>query len=251
MFLFYLLINSRYKFNDPALIEEALTHGSCLGGRSHSYQRLEFLGDAVLDNCLTLHLYSTFLNCTPAQMNDVRCALVNAERLALAATQHGLGPHIKLQSPALLALVQQHAVCCGKKVQELMGERGTGVEEAWKEICRKFAFGLDTMETPKVSDGPLFFMSLGFFMLISSHTYKHYLVNHFMQFSLIIQMFSLYTLQVLSDIVEALIGAVWVDSRGDTDACKAVVLRLLGPLNDDINAATIHPVRKLRVSLLL
>jgi dsRNA-specific ribonuclease len=45
-----------YAFRAPALAVEALTHGSCLASRS--YQRLEFLGDAVLDAGLTWHNYS-------------------------------------------------------------------------------------------------------------------------------------------------------------------------------------------------
>lgn len=49
-----------YKFKHPSILEEALTHGSCLGGSTCSYQRLEFLGDAILDVCLTLHMYNTY-----------------------------------------------------------------------------------------------------------------------------------------------------------------------------------------------
>lgn len=45
-----------YTFNRPWLVQEALTHGSVLGWRC--YQRLEFLGDAVLDVCLMTHAYS-------------------------------------------------------------------------------------------------------------------------------------------------------------------------------------------------
>ncbi|XP_015166709.1 endoribonuclease Dicer homolog 2-like [Solanum tuberosum] len=51
-----------YKFHDPSLLVEALTHESyMLPEIPRCYQRLEFLGDAVLDYVVTAHLYFKYL----------------------------------------------------------------------------------------------------------------------------------------------------------------------------------------------
>ena len=44
-----------YVFKNPWLVQEALTHGSCSGARSD--QRLEFMGDALLDACLASEVH--------------------------------------------------------------------------------------------------------------------------------------------------------------------------------------------------
>ncbi len=45
----------RYQFGDPALLDLALTHGSA--GRRLDNQRLEFLGDALLNFCVARLIY--------------------------------------------------------------------------------------------------------------------------------------------------------------------------------------------------
>ena len=46
-----------YKFRCPWLLEEALTHGSVLGKKC--YQRLEFIGDAIIDYVVAQHAYTS------------------------------------------------------------------------------------------------------------------------------------------------------------------------------------------------
>lgn len=55
-----LLPACRYSFKYRALAEEALTHCSWPGSGSGCYQRLEFLGDAVLDVLVTRHFFTSF-----------------------------------------------------------------------------------------------------------------------------------------------------------------------------------------------
>ncbi|KAI3682245.1 hypothetical protein L2E82_50020 [Cichorium intybus] len=55
-----------YSFNDASLLVEALTHGSyMLPEIPKCYQRLEFLGDAVLDYMITVHLYNKYPGMSP------------------------------------------------------------------------------------------------------------------------------------------------------------------------------------------
>ncbi|TMW86618.1 hypothetical protein EJD97_021111 [Solanum chilense] len=84
-----------YKFNDPSLLVEALTHGSyMLPEIPRCYQRLEFLGDAVLDYVVTAHLFFKYPGLTPGLITDLRSASVNNECYAQSAVKAGLHKHI-------------------------------------------------------------------------------------------------------------------------------------------------------------
>ncbi|GAB2277169.1 hypothetical protein Dimus_011876 [Dionaea muscipula] len=84
-----------YSFNDSSLLVEALTHGSfMLPGYPRCYQRLEFLGDAVLDHLITVHLYTKFPGLSPGLLTDLRSASVNNDCYAQSALRAGLHKHI-------------------------------------------------------------------------------------------------------------------------------------------------------------
>ncbi|XP_074263161.1 endoribonuclease Dicer homolog 2-like [Silene latifolia] len=84
-----------YSFKDPSLLVEALTHGSyMLPEIPRCYQRLEFLGDAVLDHLITIQLYAKYPGMTPGLLTDMRSASVNNECYAQSAIRCGLYKHI-------------------------------------------------------------------------------------------------------------------------------------------------------------
>jgi ribonuclease-3 len=74
-----------YVFNDPKLLELALTHTSFFNENSAASpgdnERLEFLGDAVLDLVLSEKLYNDFPKFTEGQLSKIRASLVNEESL--------------------------------------------------------------------------------------------------------------------------------------------------------------------------
>ena len=79
-----------YAFKDRALILQALTHRSYLNEHAdfaytHN-ERLEFLGDAVLELIVTEHLFKNFAN-AEGELTNWRAALVNAKTLAGIANQ--------------------------------------------------------------------------------------------------------------------------------------------------------------------
>lgn len=79
-----------YEFKDKTLILQAITHRSYLNEHSdfeydHN-ERLEFLGDAVLELVVTEHLYRNFPN-PEGELTNWRAALVNAKTLAGIAQQ--------------------------------------------------------------------------------------------------------------------------------------------------------------------
>lgn len=85
----------QYKFNDPSYLVEALTHGSYLvHDIPRCYQRLEFLGDAILDYLITIHLYKKYPGITPGLITDLRSASVNNACYAHVAAKAGLNKHI-------------------------------------------------------------------------------------------------------------------------------------------------------------
>ncbi|KAH9670551.1 Endoribonuclease Dicer [Citrus sinensis] len=84
-----------YSFRDPSLLVEALTHGSyMLPEIPRCYQRLEFLGDAVLDYLITVYLYNKYPGLSPGYLTDMRSASVNNDCYALSSVKHGLHKHI-------------------------------------------------------------------------------------------------------------------------------------------------------------
>ncbi|KAK9673490.1 hypothetical protein RND81_12G170800 [Saponaria officinalis] len=91
-----------YTFKDPSLLVEALTHGSyMLPEIPRCYQRLEFLGDAVLDHIITIHLYAKYPGMTPGLLTDLRSASVNNDCYAQSAVRAELYKHVLHASQTL------------------------------------------------------------------------------------------------------------------------------------------------------
>lgn len=86
-----------YRFKDAKLLVTALTHPS-FGGDHHvpHYQRLEFLGDAVLELAVSNYLYSELPEVDEGKLTRIRAALVREETLYRAAERIGLGSFIRL-----------------------------------------------------------------------------------------------------------------------------------------------------------
>ncbi len=91
-----------YRFNDPHLLDVALTHPSCIasGDRKESNQRLEFLGDAVLELVITEALYRKFENSPEGELTNTRSSLVCSRSLAAKARALGLGEALRLDRGA-------------------------------------------------------------------------------------------------------------------------------------------------------
>ena len=82
-------------FSDPALLEEALTHKSA---GTPNYERLEFLGDAVLELVVTEQIYLLHPSLDEGAMTRMRVALVRRESLAEVAKRLQLGLHLQFGS---------------------------------------------------------------------------------------------------------------------------------------------------------
>jgi ribonuclease-3 len=130
-------------FSNPGLAVRALTHSSYANESAEEgedYERLEFLGDAVLDYLAAYWLYQHFPELTEGDLTRMRSALVRTESLAAFAQQIGLN----------------HILRVGK------GERLAGGENRATILCGVFealtgAIALDQgMEKAYAFVGPLF-----------------------------------------------------------------------------------------------
>lgn len=91
-----------YYFNDRSYLLQAMTHASYSQNRlTDCYQRLEFLGDAVLDYLITRHLYEDPRQHSPGALTDLRSALVNNTIFASLAVRHGFHKYFRHLSPGL------------------------------------------------------------------------------------------------------------------------------------------------------
>ena len=87
-----------YKFNDPRLLARALTHRSYASEKKlgEDNQRLEFLGDAVIQVVITEHLYQLYPREREGKLTKLRSALVRKDALAAAARHIGVGEYVMM-----------------------------------------------------------------------------------------------------------------------------------------------------------
>ena len=82
-----------HEFRDPSLLRQALTHRSF--GSPHN-ERLEFLGDSVLNCVIARRLYDTFSDLPEGDLSRLRAHLVNQQKLAELGREIGLGDAVPL-----------------------------------------------------------------------------------------------------------------------------------------------------------
>ena len=212
-----------HEFTKKTLVVEALTHPSYnLGVRTRPYDRLEFLGDAVLDMVVSHFLYNAAgKNYNPGQMYLRKVAIVNQHFLAFTCldafttTETFMGRTLDngraiLEREDNLVYLWQCLLQSNSRVMEDMAVTCTRYEKGKDAITRALKEGkiypwaaLTALQAPK------------FF----------------------------------SDIIESLLGAVYLDTRGDMEVIRRV-LRTLGvlPVLERIVAKgvdVLHPVSRL------
>ncbi len=128
------------EFSNAGLIVRALTHSSYTNetpGEDENYERLEFLGDAVLDYLAALWLYQHYPELPEGDLTRMRSALVRTESLAAFAQRIGLSRLIRI----------------GK------GERLTGGGERLTILCGVFEALIGAIAIDKGVDAAYAFLS--------------------------------------------------------------------------------------------
>ncbi|XP_053080874.1 endoribonuclease Dicer isoform X3 [Acinonyx jubatus] len=95
-----------YRFKNKAYLLQAFTHASYhYNTITDCYQRLEFLGDAILDYLITKHLYEDPRQHSPGVLTDLRSALVNNTIFASLAVKYDYHKYFKAVSPELFHVI--------------------------------------------------------------------------------------------------------------------------------------------------
>ncbi|CAG8741190.1 35674_t:CDS:2 [Gigaspora margarita] len=175
-----------HTFKNKILIVEALTHASLPNSATPCYQRLEFLGDAVLDFMTVKYLFEKFPDGAPGIMTDLKDAAVNNQVLGAICERIGLHKHIIHFSNKLMGGITEFVNIVNK-----LREKNEAVGEYWSDL-----------DVPKV----------------------------------------------MSDVVESMMGAIFVDSEFDPAALQKVFDIWIKPiLTEHVTPETlkVHPVKKL------
>nr|XP_018899828.1 PREDICTED: endoribonuclease Dicer [Bemisia tabaci]XP_018899829.1 PREDICTED: endoribonuclease Dicer [Bemisia tabaci]XP_018899830.1 PREDICTED: endoribonuclease Dicer [Bemisia tabaci] len=99
-----------YTFKDKRYILQALSHTSFTQNViTECYQRLEFLGDAILDFLITCYIFEKGQHLTPGQVTDVRSACVNNVTFACLAVRYSMHKSLLCRSVTLLKEIDKFA----------------------------------------------------------------------------------------------------------------------------------------------
>ncbi|XBJ03091.1 hypothetical protein VPH35_022331 [Triticum aestivum] len=96
-----------YNFKHKGLILEAFVHPSFNKHSGGCYQKLEFLGDAVLEYLITSYLYSAYPDLKPGQITDLKSLAVSNNSLAYVAVQKGIHKYLIKDSNYLSSAVNK------------------------------------------------------------------------------------------------------------------------------------------------
>ncbi|KAI5206743.1 P-loop containing nucleoside triphosphate hydrolase protein [Aureobasidium subglaciale] len=188
------LIN--YTFTNPSLLLEALTHSSFSSLESLSYERLEFLGDAVLDAIIVPKLFSIQPPLKNHEMHRMRQALANAHILGICCFELAL-PAPRLEPVTVQGEVRLQETTHEYHIQDFL-RCGVSVSMQRQAALERYtplrARILEQLEHGREYPWP--------------------------------DLLHLKAPKWMSDILESLLGAIYVDSGGDLQQCEAFVEKL-------------------------
>lgn len=129
---------------DPALYAAALTHRSAAGRNN---ERLEFLGDAVLNLLIAETLYARFPIAPEGDLSRLRARLVSAEPLANIALERGLGDALQLGSGELKTGGFRRESILSDALEAVIGAcyLDAGLEATRSLVARLFSAALESL----------------------------------------------------------------------------------------------------------
>ena len=144
-----------YTFNNKSLLEKALTHTSfAYENKVESNEKLEFLGDAILEVIISKYLYNNYKNLREGEMTKVRATVVCEDSLYEVAKKHNFSDFLRLgrseiandgqKRPAILADSVEAiiaAIYLDSNIQNaetfILNNLKTAVEQASKNVGMK------------------------------------------------------------------------------------------------------------------
>ncbi|OQD98606.1 hypothetical protein PENVUL_c070G09986 [Penicillium vulpinum] len=183
-----------YTFKDPALLTEALTHASCEYDTStQSYQRLEFLGDAVLDMVVMVVIAAHPVEMDQGPMTLLKHSVVNANLLAFFCMELSAP-----DDPTNIGKTKHVQHCDQIHLWRFLRSHGPNITLA-KKACLERHAGLRGEIRDALEHGSQYPWEL--FARLRADKF-------------------------LSDIIESVLGAIFIDCGGDLDVCHAFVERI-------------------------
>lgn len=154
-----LQIRLGYAFRDPALLRLAITHPSIaheVNRHIETNQRLEFLGDAVLQLILTHALYERFPRHGEGQLTKARATLVNRRMLAVHGRNIGLEQHLIVSYGEEQAGGRERPSALADAFEAVIGAlfMDGGLEAARAFVRKEFAPFLVSLDSLPPSDNP-------------------------------------------------------------------------------------------------
>ncbi|KAF2116487.1 dicer-like protein-like protein 2 [Lophiotrema nucula] len=205
-----------YTFNKKVLLLEAITHASYTGPNARSsYERLEFLGDAVLDYIISKRLFAHKPDITHQRMHAIRTSMVNAAFLAFRMFETTIEQTTSINTVTMLPDTRKLALW--QFMRHTSPSSVPYLDAAVEQHAAAKTDIIDAVENDErfpwhllsLTDSPKF----------------------------------------LSDIVESVIGAIYIDSRGSIQACESFASRLgiLSSLERILNDGVdcLHPKERL------
>jgi dsRNA-specific ribonuclease len=191
-----------YEFEKKVRLLECLTHPSCDHDiKVESYQRLEFLGDAVLDMVI-VHLLAFPQSCSttlPGKMTSIKAALVNAHFLGFLCLEFGTESSRDIGNEAIM--------------REYLKERETS------QTLRLWMLMRHTNDQIRISQN----------VCQERYTMHRDTILHALETGTTYPWLPLARLnpdKFYSDIIESIIGAIFLDSGGNLAACEAFLARI-------------------------
>ena len=148
-----------YTFKNQALLQRALTHPSCTyqsKSKAEDNQRLEFLGDAVLQLVLTEHLYDRFAHLPEGQLTRMRANVVSSSSLARMAQSIELGRYLILGRGELASDGRNRASNLANAMEAVIGAifEDSGWEAAKEFVLQLTASALKHVDALSFHDNP-------------------------------------------------------------------------------------------------
>ena len=142
-----------HSFANPDLARQALTHRSF--GAPHN-ERLEFLGDSLLNCAVATLLYERFPQQPEGDLSRLRAGLVNQSSLSEAAIRLGLGDRLRLGEGELKSGGFRRPSILADSLEALLGAvfLDSGFEAARQAVANIFAEKLDSAANKPVDKDP-------------------------------------------------------------------------------------------------
>jgi ribonuclease-3 len=148
------------KFNDIDFLQQAVTHRSYINEhRSYKLphnERLEFLGDAVLELIVTEYLYNNYPN-PEGELTNWRAALVNGEMLAKIAKRLGVEDYLLMSRGEAKDTGRARQYLLANAFEAIVGAVYLDQGKKGYEKCRKFIMENIVTELPEIIEKKLYF----------------------------------------------------------------------------------------------